>query len=163
MPRRVYLVVDAPEGGIYRSDDAGATWTRTSSDQRVWSRGWYFGGITVEPKNRDVVYSINVNVYCSEDGGRTFVPVKGAPRGGERDNLAPDPRDASVLYGGRVEKLDLRTMQTQSIDPTLAYPGNDRHTWTLPLVFSPRDPRVLYFSNQRLFRTEDGGNHWTLI
>ncbi len=55
MPQRVYLVVDATEGqgGIYRSDNAGATWTRTSSDQRVWSRGWYFGGITVEPKNPD--------------------------------------------------------------------------------------------------------------
>ena len=83
--------------------------------------------------------------------------------GGESDNLAPDPKDPEVLYGGRVDKLDLRTMQTQSIDPTIAYPGNDRSTWTLPLVFSPRDPRVLYFSNQRLFRTEDGGQHWTVI
>ena len=62
-----------------------------------------------------------------------------------------------------MEKLDTRTHQTQSIDPTLAYPGNDRRTWTLPLVFSPRDPRVLYFSNQRMFRTEDGGQHWTVI
>ena len=68
-----------------------------------------------------------------------------------------------LLYGGRVERLDLRTMQTQSLDPSLAYPENDRHTWTLPLVFSPRDPHVLYFSTQRLFRTDDGGNHWTVI
>ena len=51
----------------------------------------------------------------------------------------------------------------ESIDPTLAYTGNDRRTWTLPLVFSPRDPRVLYFANQRLFRTDDGGQHWTVI
>ena len=254
MPRRVYLVVDAPEGGIYRSDDAGATWTRTSNDARVWSRGWYFGGITVEPKNPDVVYSVNINVYRSQDGGRTFAPVKGAPggddyhqlwidpdqplrrilgvdqgtvvstnggetwsswfnqptgqfyhvatdnrfpywvygsqqdsgaagvpsrtrsidginltnfrettAGGESDNVAPDPKDPDMLYGGRVDKLDLRTMQTQSIDPTLADPGNDRHTWTLPLVFSPRDPRVLYFANQRMFRTDDGGQHWAVI
>ncbi|PYQ49862.1 MAG: hypothetical protein DMF59_12385 [Acidobacteria bacterium] len=255
MPQRVYAVVDATDGGgMYRSDDGGATWARTSSDSRVWSRGWYFGGITVEPKNADVVYSCNVNVYRSEDAGKTFIPVKGAPggddyhalwidpdhperrilgvdqgtvvsvnggktwsswynqptgqfyhvstdnrfpywvygsqqdsgaagvpsrtnnidginitnfrestAGGESDNLAPDPKDPNIIYGGRVDKLDVRTMQTQSIDPTLAYPGNDRATWTLPLVFSPRDPRVLYFSNQRLFRTEDGGQHWTLI
>jgi len=54
-------------------------------------------------------------------------------------------------------------MQTQSVDPTLAEPGEYRATWTLPLVFSRRDPRVLYFANQRLFRTEDGGRHWTAI
>src|SRR5207247_423299 len=65
--------------------------------------------------------------------------------------------------GGRVERLDTRTGQTQSVDPTLANPGIDRHTWTLPLVFSPRDPRVLYFANQRLFRTDDGGKHWSAI
>jgi photosystem II stability/assembly factor-like uncharacterized protein len=253
-PRRVYAVVDAPEGGVYQSDDAGATWTRAASDTRVWSRGWYFGGITVEPKNADVVYSCNINLYRSTDGGKTFVPVKGAPggddyhalwidptnsdrrilgvdqgtlvsinggktwsswynqptgqfyhvvtdsrfpywvygsqqdsgaagvpsrtwnidginltnfrestAGGESDNVAPDPADPDILYGGRVDKLNLKTMQTQSIDPMLAHPGNDRHTWTLPLVFSPRNPKALYFSNQRVFRTMDGGQHWDVI
>src|SRR4029079_10090927 len=254
-PRRVYAIVDAEEGGgMYRSDDGGATWTRTSADARVWSRGWHFGGVTVEPKNADVVYSININVYRSDDGGKNFSIVKGAPGGddyhqlwidpqsperrilrvdqgcvvsvdggktwrswynqptgqfyhvvtdnrfpywvygaqqdsgaagvpsrthtidginlmqfreitarGESDNVAPDPKDPAIIYGGRVDRLDTRTMQTQSVDPTLAYPNVDRHTWTLPLVFSVRDPRVLYFSNQRLFRTEDGGKHWTVI
>lgn len=253
-PQRVYSVVDAEDGGIYRSDDAGTNWTRVSSDARVWSRGWYFGGIAVEPKNPDVVYSVNVNLYRSADGGKTFVPVKGAPggddyhelwidpvnperrilgvdqgcvvsvnggqtwsswynqptaqfyhvitdnrfpyfvygaqqdsgaagvpsrtntidgislmqfreitAGGESDNVAPDPKDPDILYGGRVSKYDMRTKQTQSIDPTLAYPENDRRTWTLPLVFSPRDSKVLYFANQRVFRTEDGGQHWALI
>src|SRR5207237_7488094 len=45
----------------------------------------------------------------------------------------------------------------------MAHPENDRRTWTLPLVFSRRDPKVLYFSNQRLFRTDDGGNRWTVM
>ena len=92
MPRRVYAIVDAPEGGMYRSDDAGATWTRTSEDTRVWSRGWYFGGVTVEPKNPDVVYSINVNVYRSDDAGKTFVPIKGAPGGDDYHALWIDPQ-----------------------------------------------------------------------
>ncbi|MCU1230606.1 MAG: hypothetical protein JWO97_3490 [Acidobacteria bacterium] len=253
-PRRVYAIVDAEDGGMYRSDDAGATWIRAGSDARVWSRGWYFGGITVEPKDADVVYSCNVNLFRSSDAGKTWAPVKGAPggddyhslwidpttpsrrilgvdqgavvsvndgrtwsswfnqptgqfyhaitddrfpyhvygaqqdsgaagipsrtnsydgitmmefrevtAGGESDNVAPDPKDPEIIYGGRVEKLDTRTHQTQSVDPTIAYPENDRRTWTLPLVFSRRDPRVLYFSNQHLFRTEDGGNHWTVI
>jgi photosystem II stability/assembly factor-like uncharacterized protein len=254
-PSRVYAIVDSEEaGGMYRSDDAGATWTRTSSDARIWSRGWYFGEITVEPKNADVVYSCNVNVFRSQDAGKTFVPIKGAPggddyhhlwidpdvpdrrilgvdqgtaisvnggrtwtswfnqptgqfyhvitdnrfpynvygaqqdsgatsvpsrtntfdgitmmefreitAGGESDNIAPDPKDPDLIFGGRVEKLDLRTHQTQSVDPTINVLEVGRRTWTLPLTFSPRDPRVLYFSNQRLYRTDDGGNHWTAI
>ena len=34
----------------YRSDDGGATWTHTDGETRIWQRGWYFGGITVDPK-----------------------------------------------------------------------------------------------------------------
>ncbi|HYU34358.1 MAG TPA: hypothetical protein VEW48_19570 [Thermoanaerobaculia bacterium] len=253
-PQRVYAMIDAEEGGLYRSDDGGATWTHGSGDRRVWGRGWYFGGITIDPQNADVIYACNTNLYRSDDSGNTFIPIKGAPggddyhvlwidpqsperrilgvdqgavvslnggatwsswynqpigqfyhvitdnrfpywvygsqqdsgaagvpsrtnmidginltvfrettAGGESDNVAPDPRDPDVLFGGRVDKLDLRTGQTQSIDPTLAYPDRYRDEWTLPLLFSYRDPRVLYFAHQRLFRTEDGGAHWTVI
>src|SRR5438093_7096642 len=95
--------------------------------------------------------------------GINLTNFKEVTAGGESDNVAPDPKDPQTLYGGRVDKLDLRTMQTRSIDPTINYPGNYRTTWTLPLVFSRRDPKVLYFSHQRVFRTEDGGNHWSVI
>src|SRR6185295_14271918 len=83
--------------------------------------------------------------------------------GYESDMIAPDPGDPDVIYGGRVDRLDLRTQQTQSLDPTLLYRDVDRATWTLPLAFSRRDPRVLYFARERLFRTEDDGRHWTVI
>src|SRR5471032_2746158 len=52
---RVYAIVDAKEGGLYRSDDAGATFAKVSSDARIWGRGWYFGKIVVDPKNADLV------------------------------------------------------------------------------------------------------------
>ena len=253
-PHRVYAIIDAEKGGMYRSDDGGSTWLQTSGDARIWSRGWYFGGISVEPRNADVVYSCNTNLHRSADGGRTFAPIKGdqtgddfhqlwidpenperrilgvdqgalvslnggatwsswcnqptgqfyhvitdhrfpywvygaqqdsgaavipsrtntyngisamdfreLTAGGESDNIAPDPVDPDIIYGGRVEKLNLRTQQTQLIDPTLAYPAFNRRTWTLPLVFSRRDPRILYFANQRLYRTADGGDHWDMI
>jgi Sortilin, neurotensin receptor 3, len=83
--------------------------------------------------------------------------------GGESDNIAPDPNDPDVIYGGRVSRLDLRTRQTRNIDPTLAYPDHHRRTWTLPLAFSVRDPKVLYFANQKLYRTADQGEHWDII
>lgn len=83
--------------------------------------------------------------------------------GGESDNIAPDPKNPDIIYGGRVARLDLRTQQTRNIDPTLAYPDQHRRTWTLPLAFSVRDPNVLYFANQKLYRTDNGGAHWTVI
>ncbi|HET6807105.1 MAG TPA: hypothetical protein VFH59_16850 [Frateuria sp.] len=84
--------------------------------------------------------------------------------GGESDMIAPDPDDPDIVYGGRVDKLDTRTEQTRSVDPTLAYPAaHYRAAWTLPLAFSKRDHKVLYFANQRLFRTDDGGDHWAPI
>ncbi|MHB8678605.1 MAG: WD40/YVTN/BNR-like repeat-containing protein [Rudaea sp.] len=83
--------------------------------------------------------------------------------GGESDNIAPDPDDPQTVFGGRVDKLDLRTQQVRNIDPTLALPGLSRGTWTLPLVFSPRQPHVLFFANQRVFRTDDRGEHWQPI
>ena len=83
--------------------------------------------------------------------------------GGESDMIAPDPADPDLIYGGRVERLDRRTEQTRLVDPTLAYPSLDRGTWTLPLIFSTTDPHRLYFANQRLFVTVDGGGHWQPI
>jgi len=83
--------------------------------------------------------------------------------GGEADNIAPDPDDPQTVFGGRVDKLDLRTQQVRNVDPTLALPALYRGVWTLPLTFSPREKHVLYFGNQRVFRTADGGEHWDAI
>jgi len=83
--------------------------------------------------------------------------------GGESGMIAPDPNDPDIVYGGTVEKLDLKTQQTRDVDPTLADPDVYRHTWTLPLTFNASDRHVLYFGNQKLWRTDDGGEHWNAI
>jgi len=84
--------------------------------------------------------------------------------GGENGMIAPDPDDPDIVYGGTVDKLDLRSGQTRDVDPTLAYPAaHYRSAWTLPLAFSRSGQKVLYFANQRLFSTADGGEHWTPI
>jgi len=92
-PDRVYLIVDAKEGGVYRSDDAGQNWQRTDPEQRLWQRGWYFGGITVDPRNPDVVYVCNTSAYRSTDGGKSFDIIKGAPGGDDYQRLWVDPGD----------------------------------------------------------------------
>lgn len=83
--------------------------------------------------------------------------------GGESGDIAPDPDDPDTVFGGNVERLDLKTGQTRNVDPTLAWPGVYRAEWTLPLVFGKRGAKSLYFGNQRVFRTRDGGAHWQPI
>ena len=256
-PSRVYVLADGlpGEAGLYVSNDGGGHWSRASADKRIWNRGWYFSGITADPKNADRIYVMDTIVLRSDDGGRHFIALKGDPTGddfhtmwidptdtgrqiigsdqgtlitlnggrtwsswfnqptaqiyhvstdnrfpywvygaqqdsgavalpsrtggydgitmeqfqeitpgGESDMIAPDPKNPDVIYGGRVEVLDRRTNQVRNIDPTLAYPLlHYRATWTLPLAFSKRDGKILYFANQQLFRTADGGKHWTPI
>jgi photosystem II stability/assembly factor-like uncharacterized protein len=99
--RRVYALVDAPgAGGLYRSDDAGANWTHVSGDARITSRNWYFSGITVDPKNADLVYVPNVAVYRSTDGGRNFTVLKGAPGGDDYRILWIDPTETRRMVLG---------------------------------------------------------------
>jgi photosystem II stability/assembly factor-like uncharacterized protein len=254
-PARVYALIDAKQGGgLFRSDDHGASWAKVSDDPRLTERAWYFSGITADPANADTIYVCDTILLRSTDGGRHFVPLKGDPTGddfhtlwidpndsarrilgvdqgtlisqnggqtwsswfnqptgqfyhviadnrfpyrvygaqqdsgaagvpsrtdnmfdginmtefhetaagGESDNIAPDPDDPDIVYGGRVDRLDLRSNQMRDVDPTLAFPDEYRRTWTLPLVFGPRD-HALYFANQRIFRTTDGGSHWQPI
>src|SRR5439155_23496796 len=96
---RIYTVVDAKEGGVFRSDDAGATWTRLSSDKRLWDRGWYFEKVTADPKNADVVYVMNTSMYRSTDAGTTWTAIKGDPTGDDFHQLwiYPDDRKRMVM------------------------------------------------------------------
>jgi photosystem II stability/assembly factor-like uncharacterized protein len=255
-PKRVYVLVDAlpKDAGLYRSDDRGQSFVKVTDDKRIYNRGWYFGGITIDPSDADKVYVADTIMLRSDDGGRHFIALKGDPTGddyhrlwidpenprrqilgvdqgalvtqnggetwsswynqptgqfyhvvtddrfpyrvygaqqdsgaagvpsrtdygwdginmtqfheitagGEADNIAPDPADPDVVYGGRVDRLDLRTNQTRNVDPTMAFPDDYRGTWTLPLVFSKAD-HALYFGNQRVFRTTDDGQHWAPV
>jgi photosystem II stability/assembly factor-like uncharacterized protein len=115
-PNRLYAVVDdlgaaiarglraaagtatpkAP-GGVYISDDAGATWRMVNNEQRLWGRGWYFGQITVDPTNPDRAYDINTATYMTLDAGKTWVPVKGAPGGDDYHQLWINPRDGNRM------------------------------------------------------------------
>jgi photosystem II stability/assembly factor-like uncharacterized protein len=98
-PRRVYATVDAqPQyGGIFRSDDAGETWTRVTDERRVWARGSDFAEIKVDPKNREIVYAASVATYRSTDGGKTFVSWKGAPGGDDYHTIWINPDDPDII------------------------------------------------------------------
>ena len=250
---RIYAIVDAKAGGLYRSDDAGANWSLISSDARIWGRGWYFCKVVADPNNPDIVYVSNTSLYRSTDAGKTWTAIKGAPggddyhqlwiypddpkimalasdqgaivsvdgaatwsswynqataqiyrvapdyrqpywitgaqqdsgavgvpsrslqseisnrdwrglcSGGEAGYTAPDPLHPEILFGGTVTRCNVLTGESKNVSPERGMSVPARHTWTLPLVFSQADPRALYYSNQFLFKTTNGGESWATI
>ena len=85
------------QGGFFRSDDAGATWTRLSSDPALWGRGWYFEHIAVDPRDADMIYVSNVAVSRSFDGGKTWEAFRGSPGGDDYHQPWVSPDDPNTL------------------------------------------------------------------
>jgi photosystem II stability/assembly factor-like uncharacterized protein len=260
-PNRVWAVVEAEKGGIYRSDDGGDSWVLTTDDHRFRQRAWYYSHIFADPKSADTVYILNTAAYRSNDGGKTFTRLR-APHGdnhalwidptnpkrlingndggatistdggdtwtsqynqptaqfyhvttdnrfpyymygaqqdnstvaiasasaegaidrpdwysvggGESGYIAPDPTDPDIVYagsyGGEITRYDHRTSEEQAINPWPVNPigwaaGDVKHRfqWTEPIVFSPHDPKTMYFAGEVLFKTADAGMSWTII
>jgi photosystem II stability/assembly factor-like uncharacterized protein len=81
----------------------------------------------------------------------------------EYSTVAPDPLDPNIIYGGRVTRYDKRTAQVQNISPEAVRSGKFRTLRTAPLMFSPLNPRLLYFGANVLFRTRDEGRSWEQV
>ncbi|HEY0778408.1 MAG TPA: hypothetical protein VGD56_10640 [Gemmatirosa sp.] len=140
--RRVYAVVDclvpdptapAPEpatpggraerpgqGGFFRSDDAGETWTRLSADPALWGRGWYFEKLAVDPRNADVVYVSNVSVSRTTDGGHTWVPLRGSPGGDDYHQpwISPDDSNTMIVASDQGAIVTRNALATDARDVT---------------------------------------------
>ena len=97
-PSRLYATVEAAAyGGIYRSDDGGESWKKLNSDQRFWGRGDDFAEIKADPKNKDIVYTADVVVWKSIDGGMSWNAFKGAPGGDDYHRLWINPDHPEVM------------------------------------------------------------------
>jgi photosystem II stability/assembly factor-like uncharacterized protein len=112
-----------PPGGLYLSDDAGATWKLINRETRLWGRGWYFEAVTVDPANPDRAYVINTATYITTDAGKTFIPVKGAPGGDDYHQLWINPKDGNRMVlssdQGTVVSVDgAKTWSTWYNQPT---------------------------------------------
>jgi photosystem II stability/assembly factor-like uncharacterized protein len=81
---RLWTIIEAEQGGVFRSDDAGKTWTKTSSNRELRQRAWYYSRIYADPQLEDRVYVLNVGFWSSSDGGKSFDRIS-TPHGDHHD------------------------------------------------------------------------------
>ncbi|MGD8320681.1 MAG: glycosyl hydrolase, partial [Gemmatimonadota bacterium] len=117
---RVYALVENDNGGLFVSDDAGATWTRVNEDRSIRQRSFYYTTVFADPENEDVVYMENTSLFRSEDGGKTLDRLGGTH--GDFHDLWIDPDDPTHLVvandGGGAVSVDRGKTWTDQDFPT---------------------------------------------
>src|ERR1022692_3680402 len=107
---RVYALIEAhnPDGGLYRSDDGGESWDFVNPSHSLWQRPWYYMHIIADPRDENIVYVMDVEMYKSTDGGHLFNRIR-VPHG-DNHGLWIDPRDTRRMIaandGGVTITLD---------------------------------------------------------
>lgn len=253
LPSRLFATVNSAKGdGLFRSDDAGESWYRATTDTRVATRESDFAEVKVDPTNPDIVYTASVVTWKSVDGGKTFSALRGAPGGDDYHRIwinpkhtgtmivasdqgaivtvnggatwsswlnqptaafyhvatdfdfpyrvcsgqqesgsacvrsrgddgrildwdwhpagveeygyaAPDPLDPNIVFGGKVTRYDRRTGLIQQVGPHAGKSVGFRAVRTAPLVFSTVDPHTLFFAENVVWKTTNGGRSWTQV
>ncbi len=254
-PRTLIVAVATLNAGkLYRSDDAGESWTPATTDERPGARigGGDLPVLRIDPQNPNVVYAASVVCWKSTDGGKTWDGWRGAPGGDDYQNIwinpnnpqiillgsdqgaiitvnggatwsswynqstaqlyhvsadnafpyrlysgqqesgsvgiasrgpdgaitfrdwqpvaaeeygyvVADPLDPDIIYGGKLTRYDRRTSQAQNVLPKPFRSDAFRMIRTQPILFSPLDPKLLFFATNYLWQTRDGGQNWQQV
>lgn len=161
--QRVWAMIEAEDGGLFRSDDAGATWQRINAQRDLRQRAWYYTRVYAGPQDLDEVYVLNVDFLRSQDGGRTFSAIN-TPHGDHHD-LWIDPQDPQRLIvaddgGAQVSFNRGQTFSTYMNQPTSQFyrVTTDNH-FPYRIYGAQQDNSTVRI----LHRSDDGGlteEHW---
>ena len=134
---RLWVLLEHENGGLFMSDDAGATWKLVNDDRNIRQRAFYYSRVYADPKQKDTVWMLNVNMYRSTDAGKTLQNVR-APHGDYHD-LWIDPDDSAHLVnandgGGTVSWNNRRDLDRSGVSNRAALsPERHQHVPVLRL------------------------------
>ncbi|WP_275227284.1 WD40/YVTN/BNR-like repeat-containing protein [Novosphingobium album (ex Liu et al. 2023)] len=173
-PRDPRYIINANDGGAGISVNGGETWTEQMNQP------------TAQIYHISVDNQVPYNIYGAQQDNTTIrIPSANTEGpigvqhwrsvgGGESGYVVPDPKDPNIVYAGSywgdISRYDERTGEAVPVKP---WPRESmgwgveslkhRRGWTVPFAFSPHDPNVLYYANEVLFKTTNGGKSWDII
>jgi hypothetical protein len=124
-PEIVYAIIQAKDGGVFRSDDSGATWKRVDQEWKLRQRAFYYMTIYADPKDPNTVYAPEVDaLWVSHDGGKTFTKLR-TPHG-DNHIVWINPDDTKILLegndgGATVSRDGGKTWTTEHNQPTAQF------------------------------------------
>jgi photosystem II stability/assembly factor-like uncharacterized protein len=104
--RRVYALIEADKGGLFRSDDGGGTWELVNPSRALRQRAWYYSTLTVHPTNREEVWFPQVPMLRTIDGGKTLQYMKGIHHGDHHD-VWMDPKNPKRMISANDGGVDI--------------------------------------------------------
>ncbi len=173
-PTNPKRLMNGNDGGATISTDGGESWSTLYNQPTA-----QFYHVTTDNRFPYYIYgaqqdNTTVAIASASADGAIDRPDWYDVGGGESGYIAPDPTDPEIVYagsyGGDISRYDHRTGEEQAINPWPVNPigwaaadVKHRFQWTEPIVFSPHDPKTMYFAGEVLFKTTDGGMSWSII
>lgn len=123
-PNLVWAIVEAEKGGLYKSEDAGATWRLVNGDRLIQTRSWYYMNVFADTRHRETVYVLNAPFLRSTDGGKSFRSIEVGH--GDTHDLWINPDDNRVMILGDDGGAEITTnagvsWSTQGNQPTAQF------------------------------------------
>jgi len=163
-PDNLYAIIEAADGGVFRSTDAGETWTRSNKERKLRQRAWYYTRIQADPVDEDVVYVMNVRFHRSKDGGKTFKQIS-TPHGDNHD-LWIDPNDPKRMIesndgGANISYDGGKNWSVQSNQPTAQmYRVSTDNAFPYRLLGGQQDNSAVRIRSRSAFDSAIGTRDW---
>ncbi len=159
------VYVGSPSGGFWKSVDGGITYTCSTDELATIG----VSSIAIDPNNSNIIYigtgdcdagdTYTIGVLKSVDGGNSWTPsgMGYQPIQGKTiHRLMFQPGSSSVLYAATNDGI------YKSIDAGGTW-SLKLNTYIRDMKFKPGTPATIYAAGNWFYKTNDGGDHWTLI
>ena len=98
-PSVVYVIAEAKEGTLFRSDDQGEHFHKVNDKTNLLGRGLYYARMTIDPTDENRIYAIAMSLHMSSDGGQTWKEI-GQRTHGDHHSVWVDPLAPNHILQG---------------------------------------------------------------